>query len=125
MEEKSIIILSAVVICTIIIYYIYLNYIIDNYCSSEYDDCSSPIISEMCNLEPHNRTHLKKLVVGLVDEDKKSYQKKRDKIGDAMKSTLFSTLLLSVVRNEYHASPLLIGAFVGNISSTVSKIFFS
>jgi hypothetical protein len=125
MKERSLVILSVVIICTIVIYYLYLNYIIYHYCDQDCKDCDSPIINEMYNLESHNRTHLKKIVVELVDEDKKSYQKKRDKIADAMKSTVFSTLLLAVVRNEYHNSPLLIGAFVGNISSTVSKIFFS
>lgn len=124
-HHKSLIILSVVIICTIVIYYLYLNYIIDNYCDNENTNCDSPIINEISNLESHNRAHFKKLVVNLVDEDKKSYQKKRDKISDAMKSTVFSTLLLAVVKNEYHNSPLLIGAFVGNISSTVSKIFFS
>lgn len=125
MRERSLIILSSVIICTIIIYYMYLNYVIHYHCNNEYGECDSSVINEMCNLKSHNRYHLKKLVVELVDEDKKSYQKKRDKISDAIKSTVFSTLLFSVVKGEYHASGLLIGAFVGNISSTVSKIFFS
>jgi hypothetical protein len=125
MKERTVIILSAVIICTVVIYYIYLTYLISTYCTKEYDECDSPLIKEICDAESHNRHHLKKTIVELIDEDKKSYQKKRSKIEDAMKSTFFSTLLLAIVRNEYHTSPLLVGAFVGNISSTVSKIFFS